>query len=92
MCWEGQLRDKKPSLLGGLAVNIAVVVEVDDVLCGEGMHSAMLMCVCVCLSELVCENIRDGTGREIHVTHSEWNSYRSMVISIFVAIGMSIGS
>lgn len=91
MCWEGRLRDKKPGLLGGLAVNIAVVVELDDVLCGEG-DAQCYVDVCVCLSELVCENIRDGTGREIHVTHSEWNSYRSMVIYIFVAIGMSIGS
>ena len=42
---------------GGGAVNITVVVEGDDVLCGEGMHST----VCVCV--LVDKSIRDGTGR-----------------------------
>ena len=37
MCRDGRLRDEKPGLpWGGLAVNIAAVVEVDDVLCGEG--------------------------------------------------------
>lgn len=44
-------------MLGGGAVNITVVVEGDDVLCGEGMHST----VCVCV--LVDKSIRDGTGR-----------------------------
>lgn len=63
MCWEGRLRDKKPGLLGGLAVNIAVVVELDDVLCGEGMHSAMLMCVCACLSLCVRTSEMVQVGR-----------------------------
>lgn len=37
VCRDGRLRDEKPGLpWGGLAVNIAAVVEVDDVLCGEG--------------------------------------------------------
>ena len=43
VCSEGWLRDKRPGLLGGLAVNIAVVLEVDDVLCREGIH----LCLCV---------------------------------------------
>lgn len=42
MCGECRLCDKKPGLPGGeLDVDIAVVVEVDDVLCGEGTHSAV---------------------------------------------------
>lgn len=30
-------------------------------LCGEGMHRAVYMCVCACV--LVGNSIRDGTGR-----------------------------
>lgn len=46
LCREGRLRDKKPGLPGrGLAVNIALVVEVDDALCGEGDTQS---CVCGC--------------------------------------------
>lgn len=55
MCSEGWLRDKRPSLLGGQAVNITVVLEVNDALCGEGM----CICVCVCAGK----RISDGTGR-----------------------------
>lgn len=48
LCREGRLRDKKPGLPGrGPAVNIALVVEVDDALCGEG-DAQRSVCVCVC--------------------------------------------